>query len=47
MVMRCIGDVCDFSESFHYILWFEKKKKGDVKFRLVRSLTMGDNFVVP
>lgn len=46
MVMRCIGDVCDFLEFFYYIFWFEKKKKGDVKFRLVRSFIMGDNFVV-
>lgn len=45
MVMRCIGEVCDFSGAFHYILWFEKK--GDVNFQLVRTLTMGDNFVLP
>lgn len=46
MVMRCIGEVCDFPGAFHYILWFEKKN-GDVNFQLVRIFTMGDNFVGP
>lgn len=42
MVMRCIGEVCDFPGAFHYILWFEKKKKNsDVNFQLVRIFTMG------
>lgn len=36
-----------FQSPFIIFSGLKKKKKGDVKFRLVRSLTMGDNFVVP